>query len=79
MGSEMCIRDRSRRDTLFRRFCIKISENKRFSDAWLEKRDFADHNLRQQQIVTEKFARTERLYRSPLYTIRRTINDIFVT
>ena len=67
-----------RRSVLFRNFCMKIYSNSRFREQWLDTRIFTGHDLRNQNIIVEKFARTERLYKSPLYTIRRNLNDILI-
>ena len=69
----------ARRDSLFKKFCLKTFSSNRFSSQWLETRNFTGHDLRQQQIIVEKHAKTDRLYKSLLYTIRRTLNDILVT
>ena len=68
-----------RRADLFRNFCVKVNKNPRFNNSWLVTRNFVGHDLRQQKIIVEKYARTERLFRSPLYTMRRNLNDIIVT
>ena len=68
-----------RRKTLFRSFCLKTQVNQRFKAAWLEEKEFVDYALRKQHIIKEHFARTERLYKSLLFTMRRELNDINVT
>ena len=68
-----------RRNTLFDSFCRKIYENRRFKELWLEERVFEGPEVRRQKIVKEKFAKTSRLFKSPLYSIRRRINDLYVT
>ena len=67
-----------RRKHLFDNFCKKIFENSRFKQDWLEERIFTGPNIRSQKIILEKYAKTNRLYNSPLYTIRRRINDLYV-
>ena len=67
-----------RREILLESFCKKLYSNPRFKRQWLGERIFEGPGLRRQKIVKEKFARTNRLFNSPLYTIRRKINDIFV-
>ena len=69
----------SRRESLFTNFCNKVYGNPRFREAWLKERTFTGPDLRRQQIIGEEYSRTERLYRSPLFTIRRKLNDILVT
>ena len=68
-----------RREKLFEIFCNKIHKNDRFRRIWIEERVFEDHQLRKQKIIREKFASTNRLYNSPLYALRRKLNDILVT
>ena len=68
-----------RRGTLFNNFCKKLHSNPRFRERWLEERNFTDHNLGQQKIIHEHFSRTERLYNSPLFAIRRNLNDLLVS
>ena len=70
---------KERREKLFLLFCNKTYNNKRLERAWLEARDFEGPNVRRQKIIVEKFASTARLYNSPLFTIRRTLNDTLVT
>ena len=65
-----------RRETLFRSFCMKTHNNARFRDQWTEEKTFTDYNLRKQNIIKEHHSRTERLYNSPLFALRRKLNDI---
>ena len=67
-----------RRKRLFNKFCMKVYENERFREEWLEERTFTGHDLRKQKIIREKNSRTKRLFDSPLYTIRRYLNDFLV-
>ena len=67
-----------RRSCLFESFCKKTHENEIFRRNWMEERFFEGPNLRRQKILTEKFAKTARLYNSPLYAMRRKINDLLV-
>ena len=68
----------TRRDALFIFFCLKVHSNPRFKDLKkrLQERTFTAPNLRPQQIIKEAYARTDRINKSPLFTIRRTLNDI---
>ena len=69
----------TRRESLFKNFCLKLYKNTRFRVEWLEERNFTDHNLRHQRILVEKRSSTSRLFSSPLYCVRRTLNDIPVS
>ena len=64
-----------RREHLFNNFCQKTYNNERLRQQWLEERVFIGPDLRSQRIIKEKHANTNRLFNSPLYTVRRTIND----
>ena len=64
-----------RRERLFSKFCQKIYSNPRFNEEWLPTRPFINQELKHQNIIIEKYARTERLFRSPLYTIRSHLNE----
>ena len=68
-----------RRKKLFEAFCLKNYKNERFKQTWFEERDFEGADLRKQKIIVEKFARTSRLYNSPVYAMRRKLNDILVS
>ena len=70
---------KKRRELLFENFCLKLYENERFKKIWLEERTFHGPRMRKQKILKEKNARTDCLFNSPLYTIRRKINDLLVT
>ena len=67
-----------RREKLFDSFCQKTYSSERFRKQWLEDRIFEGPNIRRQRIIKEKNAKTTRLFRSPLYTIRRRTNDLNV-
>ena len=67
-----------RRDTMFEQFCRKTLENPRLKKEWIEERDFEGPNLRKQKIIVESFANTNRLFKSPLFTLRRKLNDLLV-
>ena len=68
-----------RRSRLFETFCMKNYENERFKDAWFEERIFTGPDLRNQRILVEKFANTSRLFNSPIYAMRRKLNDMLVS
>jgi hypothetical protein len=64
-----------RRSQALDKLAIKLSNNGRFKD-WLPEQEFQHYNLRKELVYKEKYARTDRLYRSPLYAIRRRLNTI---
>ena len=66
-----------RRQDCFDRFAIKLANNKEY-DEWLPRSKFTGHDLKQELIYVEKFAATERLRSSPLYAIRRRLNEIYL-
>ena len=65
----------TRRERLMDKFIVKLTENPRFSKDWLPQKQFHHLDLRTKLIYQEKFARTERLYRSPKYFIRIRLNE----
>ena len=67
-----------RRSKLFTKFCTKLHANQRFKKEWLPEREFEGPGLRNKKILIEKHASSSRLYNSPLYAIRRHLNDIQV-
>ena len=68
-----------RRRSTFRKFCLKVHASDRFREKWIEKREFEGPELRKQNIIKEHFAHSKRLFDSPLFTLRRTLNDILIT
>ena len=67
-----------RQKNLFNKLCLELHGNPRFKDEWLEERIFEGPTLRSQKIIKEKQSRTSRLFHSPLYTVRRRLNNILV-
>ena len=65
----------TRRERLLDKFIVKLTKNPRFSEDWLPQKKFHHLDLRTELIYQEKYARTERLYRSPKYFIRRRLNE----
>ena len=63
----------SRREKLTMNFARKAEKNPRF-EHWFEK-SVPERTLRKQSTYVEKFARTERLRNSPLYYMRRAMNN----
>jgi hypothetical protein len=66
---------KERREEMFEKFCLKLEKNQRYND-WLPKQTFTHYDLRKELVYEEKFARTARLYNSPLYSVRRKLNEI---
>ena len=68
---------RARRKNLFEKFCIKASNNERFRRKWLPEQNYEDGapSLRERKKYIEFWARTERLYKSPVYEMRRFLNE----
>ena len=64
----------SRRDSLVLKFAKKAAASTRFC-RWFEKRDYGDLNLRKEMKYVEKKARKERLKKSPLFYMRRALNN----
>ena len=64
-----------RRSLAFDKLCIKLANNPRYKE-WLPEQEVCHYDLRRELVYREKFARTERLYKSPMYTIRRRLNEI---
>ena len=60
-----------RREKLLQKFIEKTSNIDRFRQRWFPRKTFTHMNLRKELFYEEKHARTERLYRSPLYSMRR--------
>ena len=65
-----------RRQELFDKFAIKPQMSEHFSTEWFPTSTFEHADLRRERIYAEKYARTSRLYNSPLYTMRRRMNEI---
>ena len=65
---------KERRERALEKFACKLSENKRY-ESWLPKQEFIHYNLKKELVFKEKHAKTSRLYNSPLYTIRRKLNE----
>ena len=63
-----------RREALTLGFARKTSKNKRFEN-WFKEKEYGDLNLRTKKKYEENFARTERLKNSPVYYMRRKLNE----
>lgn len=66
----------NRRDNLIKKFALKTVANKKFSEKWFPKNPEPRYNIRNPKIYVEENCRTERLYRSPIFTMRRILNTI---
>ena len=73
-----CEKLKDRRLRLIDRFLLKAVSNDRFNTRWFPKKTFIHFDLRQERFYEEKFARTSRLYNSPLYFFRRRLNESFI-
>ena len=62
-----------RRLSLLDKFIVKTAKNPRFAEHWSPRGVFHHHDLRREFFYEEKNARTERLYRSPLVFLPKTI------
>ena len=62
-----------RREKAFLNFANKLSQNVRYSD-WFPLNEETGMNLRKRKKFREEHARTERLFNSPLFNIRRVLN-----
>ena len=63
-----------RRERLVKKFLHKTAGNPRFSEEWFPKKTFTPMDLRKEFLYEEKFARTDRVYKSPKYFFRRRLN-----
>ena len=64
-----------RRVKLVDSFLAKAVKNERFRGSWFKTKSFCHFNLRRELFYEEKFAKTSRLYNSPLYSMRRRLNE----
>ena len=64
-----------RRITICGKFAQKTLANGRFS-RWFPREIPSTYPLRHQPLLEEKFASTERLYKSPIFTMRRVLNAL---
>ena len=62
-----------RRKQAFDNFIIKSSQSERFKQWFPE--NASDINLRNPKMYREDYARTQRLYNSPIYSMRRELNE----
>ena len=65
---------KSRREKLTLSFAKKASSSDRFG-AWFKKREYGEVNIRDKKLYEEQYARTDRLKNSPLFYMRRQLNN----
>ena len=64
-----------RRETLVRKFTIKAANNPLW-EHWFPKHEDYNYNLRKKLTYVEEFAAKERLRLSPIFTMRRILNEL---
>ena len=62
-----------RREVTFERFTMKTSQSEKF-DRWFPRHQRCGYGLRSEKEFEELHANTDRLYKSPLYAMRRALN-----
>ena len=65
-----------RRQRLTDKFVVKTAKNPVYQEKWFKLKTFTHHDLRKEKFYEEKYARTDRLYNSPVYYYRRHLNEI---
>ena len=65
-----------RRDEKLEKFARKTAANPRFSDRWFPRNPPSGHHIRNPKIYREEKTKTDRLYSSPLFKLRRILNNI---
>ena len=71
-GTIVTLKDR--REQIALKFAKKTAENERFRDKWFPRREYGFTGLRNEMKYEEKFAKTERLKKSPIFYMRREMN-----
>ena len=66
---------KERREELVRRFASKAARNPRFCEKWFPKHYDTGHNTRRPKRYREFLPRTNRLAKSPLFVMRRMLNE----
>ena len=64
---------KKRRERMVLNFARKTVQKERFKE-WFPQKNYGELDLRRELLYEEKFARTERLKRSPVYYMRRELN-----
>ena len=65
-----------RRQRLTDKFIMKAASDPKYQAKWFPIKTFVGHDLRKEKYYQEHYARTDRLYNSPLYYYRRRLNEI---
>ena len=65
-----------RRNKLIDKFVLKTQKTPRFSEEWFPHSEQNSHDLRTEKKFKEYYERTNRLYKSPIYTYRRRLNEL---
>ena len=65
-----------RREEMFKKYAVKCSKNARVKDKWLPLKQAGPYNTRHQAKYIEETCKTERLKNSPIYQIRRRMNEM---
>ena len=63
-----------RRENLIKKFALKTARNPKFSNAWFPLAQPTQYNTRHKKKYAEIKCRTDRMYKSPMYTMRRILN-----
>ena len=66
----------TRRENAIQKFAVKTSLNPRFANKWFPKNENNNYNTRHPKIYKEFACKTSRLYNSPLYHMRRVLNNL---
>lgn len=64
-----------RRKSRLRAFAEKTARNARFASRWFPPAPVTNHDTRHKKKYLEEHALTDRLYKSPLFTMRRLLNE----
>lgn len=67
----------NRRTRAFNLFAQKAAKNKRISDRWFPFNIDVIHDTRRRHVYLEEQARTDKLYRSPIFAMRRYLNSVY--
>ena len=68
-----------RRQRLTDKFILKTAADEKYQNKWFPMKTFTHHDLRQEKLYKEEFARTDRLYNAPIFYYRRRLNEIALT
>ena len=68
-----------RRQNMFTKFILKCSQNPKVKDIWFPVKTVSNYNTRTASIYEETTARTERLIHSPIFEMRKLLNNLTST